>query len=94
MACDAIVEAMLPDYDPRLVLDALEREEYQSALQMALPCANAGNSAAQVTVALLFETGLGVDRDVLEAERWLLKPTAQNDPLAWHPLVLVRSILS
>jgi TPR repeat protein len=42
----------------------------------------AGNSTAQVTVAFLYESGLGVERDVLEAERWLLKATEKDDPVA------------
>ena len=37
-------------------------------------------------IALLYQAGWGVQRDVLEAERWLLKATAQNSPLAWHNL--------
>ena len=77
---------ILPDYNPKPLLEALEREDYQSAPQMAMPYADAGNSTAQVTVAFLYESGLGVKRDVLEAERWLLKATAQDDPVAWNNL--------
>ena len=81
-----VEKMMLPDYEPSPYQEAFDREDYQSALQLALPYANAGNSVAQRTVAILYETGLGVERDVLEAERWLLKATAQNDPVAWHNL--------
>ena len=81
------VEPMtLPNYNPGPVLEAIEREDYQSALEMALPYANAGNSVAQVTVAVLYEAGLGVGRDVIEAERWLIKAASQNDPVAWNNL--------
>ena len=48
--------------------------------------ASAGNSDAQVMVSALYQTGLGVERDVLEAERWLLKATAQNHVVAWNNL--------
>jgi TPR repeat protein len=77
---------MLPDSNPSPVLEALEREDYQSALRIALPYANAGNPVAQATIALLYKSGLGVEQDVLEAERWLLKAAAQNDPVAWNNL--------
>jgi TPR repeat protein len=77
---------MPPAYNPKPVIGALEREDYQSVLQMALPYAVAGNSTAQVTVAFLYESGLGVERDVLEAERWLIKAAAQDDPVAWNNL--------
>lgn len=77
---------MLPNYNPTPVLEAIKREDYQSAFDMALPYANAGNSVAQVTVAILYEAGLGVGRDVIEAERWLLKAARQNDPVAWNNL--------
>src|SRR5258706_4262559 len=77
---------MLPDYSPEPYLDAIERQDYQAALQIALPLAADGNSTAQVTVAFLYESGLGVERDVLEAERWLIKAAAQDDPVAWNHL--------
>jgi uncharacterized protein len=77
---------MLNIYEPEPVLDAFERREYKTILRMALPYAQAGNPDAQCTVALLYECGLGVEQDVLEAERWLLKATEQNSPLAWHNL--------
>lgn len=77
---------MLPDYSPKPYMDAILREDYQTALQIALPLADDGNTMAQVTVAFLYESGLGIERDVLEAERWLLKAAAQDDPVAWNNL--------
>jgi TPR repeat protein len=37
-------------------------------------------------VALLYETGLGVERDLIIAESWLIKAAAQDSPLAWNNL--------
>jgi TPR repeat protein len=45
-----------------------------------------GNSDAQTTVALLYQCGLGVNRDVLEAERWLLMAAERGNPVAWNNL--------
>lgn len=77
---------MVDEYQPEPVLDAFARKEYDSVLRMTLPYARAVNPDAQCTVALLYEWRLGVERDVLEAERWLLKATEQNSCLAWHNL--------
>jgi len=76
----------LPNYSPDDVLDAFERKEYDVVLRLAMPHASDGNSDAQTTVALLYQCGLGVERDVLEAERWLLKAAQQNNPVAWNNL--------
>jgi uncharacterized protein len=76
----------LPTYDSDEIMEAIQRADYQFVLENALPHALAGNADAQCTIALLYEGGLGVQRNLLEAERWLLKATAQNSALAWHNL--------
>jgi uncharacterized protein len=76
----------LSNYNPDDVLAAMARKEYDLVLSLALPHARDGNSDAQTTVALLYECGLGVRRDVLEAEQWLLKAAEQNNALAWNNL--------
>ena len=65
---------------------AFQRREYESVLQVALPCAIAGNSSAQCMISLLYQCGLGVDRDLAKAEEWLLKAAEQGDPVAWNNL--------
>jgi uncharacterized protein len=77
---------MKAEYDSEAVLSAFQRKEYGSVFRMALPHAQGQNPDAQCTIALLYEAGLGVKKDVLEAERWLLKATEQNSCLAWHNL--------
>jgi TPR repeat protein len=72
----------LPDYNWDEVSKAIERADYESALKNAMRHALAGNSDAQCTIALLYQSGWGVQRDALEAERWLLKATAKNSALA------------
>ena len=67
-------------------MDAFERREYEFVLENAMPHALAGNPDAHCIIALMYESGLGVQTDFLEAERWLLMATKQNSPLAWHNL--------
>jgi len=73
-------------YFPSEALDAFERQDYKLVLKLALPAAMDGNSDAQTTVALLYQCGLGVNRDVLEAERWLLRAAELGNPVAWNDL--------
>jgi TPR repeat protein len=76
----------LPDYNVDEISEAIQRADYEFVLKYAMPYALAGNSYAQCEVALAYQCGWGVQRDILEAERWLLKATAQNNPMAWHNL--------
>ena len=75
-----------PKYIPSVALDAFERQEYELVLTLVLPAAMDGNSDAQTTVALLYQCGFGVNRDVLEAERWLLIAAEGGNPVAWNNL--------
>jgi TPR repeat protein len=75
-----------PIYDAEGTIEAFARKEYEFVLKTAMPHAMAGNPDAQGMVALLYQCGFGVERDVLEAERWYLMATAQNNALAWHNL--------
>jgi TPR repeat protein len=75
-----------PKYIPSAALDAFERQDYELVLKLALPAAMDGNSDAQTTVALLYQCGLVVNRDVLEAERWLLMAAERGNPVAWNNL--------
>jgi len=34
----------------------------------------------------LYQVELGVPRDIVEAERWLLRAAEQNNPVAWNNL--------
>ena len=67
-------------------MDAFERREYDRVVEMTLFHAIAGNSNAQTQLSPLYQLGLGVERDVLEAERWLLKAAQQNNPVWSDPL--------
>jgi|SRR5882724_11121103 len=84
---DAILQEMaFSEYNAEAAFDAFDRGDYETVLQLASPRAVAGNADAQCMVALLYQCGLGVERNVLEAERWLLKAAEQSAPLAWNNL--------
>jgi len=74
------------EYNPDAAFETFDRKDYEAVLKLASPHAVAGNSDAQCMVALLHQCGFGVERNVLEAERWLLKAAEQNNPVAWNNL--------
>jgi len=74
------------EFNPDEAMDAFERKDFDLVVELTLPHAIAGNSDAQTQLSLLYQLGLGVSRDVLEAERWLLKAAEQNNPVAWNNL--------
>ena len=76
----------LDDRNADAAEEAFEREDYQTAFELSLVGANEGNSDAQVLLAALYQTGVGVERNVIEAERWLLKAANQNNLVAWNNL--------
>jgi len=73
-------------YDFEVLLQALSRGEYEHVLQTAMQHATSGNTDAQCMIAFLFENGLGVPRNVAEAERWLQKAAEQGNLVAWNNL--------
>ena len=74
------------EYNPDVVLAAFERREYAFVLENAMPFAVTGNPDAQCMVSLLYQCGFGVERNLVEAERWLLKAAEQGSALAWNNL--------
>jgi len=62
-----------------------------SYLENATPHAVAGNTDAQCTIASMYQCGFGVQRDFLEAERWLLKQ--RNRLVPWRGTTLGRFTL-
>ena len=45
-----------------------------------------GNSNAMCAMALLYEAGWGVPRDVEKAKQWLIKAAELDNPVAWNNL--------
>jgi hypothetical protein len=56
--------------------------DYATALREWRPLAESGNRDAQFNLGLLYENGLGIDRDGAEAARWYRLAAEQNDRTA------------
>jgi uncharacterized protein len=73
-------------------LAAIESGDYITAFHHLLPLAEAGDAHAQLIVAGLYQTGMGVTPDGLCAVHWYLKAAEQNliqndvSGLAFHNL--------
>ncbi|MCP1318389.1 tetratricopeptide repeat protein [Vreelandella lionensis] len=60
---------------------ALEEKDYSTAFRLFKPLAEQGNSEAQANLALMYEHGRGVKKDLVEAFKW--HSLAANQGLAW-----------
>lgn len=77
---------MNEEYDFAAVTAAIMEADYVTALRLVLRHAQAGNSNAQCAMALLYEAGWGVPRDVEKAKQWLIKAAEQDNAIAWNNL--------
>ncbi len=59
---------------------AFQRGLYMTALNLAMPRAEAGDSAAQTLVAEILSRGLGVKRDEAKAAKWYQPPPSRACP--------------
>jgi len=53
--------------------DAMEANQFNEAMQLLWPAANAGNADAEELIGILYAMGLGVDRDDRRAFEWYLR---------------------
>lgn len=68
---------------------AFQRGHYLTALELALPRAEAGNAAAQTLVGEIHSRGLGVPRDQGEAARWYELAAEQGIDEAQFQLAMI-----
>jgi TPR repeat protein len=59
-------------------IGAYHGEDYATLAREIAPKAAAGNAAAQLTLAMLYETGRGLARDEAQAARWYAEAAAQG----------------
>ncbi len=52
------------DEDVKRGLSHLDKEDYEHAFKILLPCANNGNLEAQASIGVMYQLGLGVERNV------------------------------
>lgn len=67
-------------------LAAFEAEDYTNAFRLLKPIADQGDAEAQCIVANMYQLGLGLERDVLEAVRWYEKSAEQGYGVASNNL--------
>ncbi|MEW9835423.1 tetratricopeptide repeat protein [Mesorhizobium marinum] len=68
---------------------AYQRGLYMTALNLAMPRAEAGNAAAQTLVAEILSRGLGVKRDEAQAAKWYQLAAEQGVPEAQFQYALM-----
>ncbi|KAI8886494.1 HCP-like protein [Backusella circina FSU 941] len=69
--------------------DAVDQNYYQSSIWY-LKCARQKNNVAQYNLGVLYDNGLGVRNDPLEASKWFTKSSDQGNSDAFHSLGLLR----
>lgn len=60
-------------------LEAINNEDYSTALRLLHPLAKQGDSDAQFLIGLSYSGGLGVEKDLHEAFTWFLKAAEQEN---------------
>lgn len=73
-------------------LAAFEAEDYTNAFRLLKPIADRGDAEAQCIVANMYQLGLGLERDVLEAVRWYEKSAEQGYGVASNNLAGIFTI--
>lgn len=72
-----------------LPFGAFQRGQYLTAMELALPRAQLGDSAAQTLLAELFAEGFGVGRNMDDAVFWYDQAAKNGDPAAQYKLALL-----
>jgi len=67
-------------------LRLINNEKYEDAFHVLLPLAKNGNAKAQARVGILYQLGMGVERNVKHAFYWLKKSANQGVGEAAHNL--------
>ena len=67
---------------------AYHQQQFATALGLWLPLAEQGHPAAQFNTGVLYENGLGVAQDPVEAARWYLKAAEQGYAEAQYKIAL------
>jgi TPR repeat protein len=75
-----ILSATLPAFaDTAAGMEAFKNKDYQRAFREWKAAAEAGHAEAQFDLGVLYAQGLGVPRDLTEAERWYRKSAEQGN---------------
>ena len=61
---------------------AFDRQDYETAIKLWLPEAEAGRSEAQALIGNLYNAGFGFERDYAKAMEWFMKAAVKGDAMA------------
>ena len=67
-------------------VEALEREDYETAYKLFLPLAEQGDADAQFNLGVMYDEGEGVPQDYKEAFKWYRLAAEQGDAFAQFEL--------
>jgi uncharacterized protein len=52
-------------------IKAINRRDYETAYNMIVPLADKGQAAAQLVLGMMYFKGTGVEKNIVEADKWL-----------------------
>ncbi|MBT5469066.1 MAG: sel1 repeat family protein [Nitrospina sp.] len=52
-------------------VEAVNRRDYETAYKMVVPLAEKGHAAAQLVLGMMYFKGTGVEKNIVEADKWL-----------------------
>lgn len=67
-------------------LAAFEAKKYEEAFELLMPIAEQGNAEAQCIIGSMYDLGLGIESNVLEAVKWYNKSASQGYAVASNNL--------
>ena len=53
-------------------IELINQRHYKKAYKMILPLAEKGRAAAQLVLGMMYFKGTGVERNIIEADKWLI----------------------
>ena len=53
-------------------VELINQRDYKNAYKMILPLAEKGKAAAQLVLGMMYFKGTGVERNIIEADKWLI----------------------
>ena len=53
-------------------VELINQRDYKGAYKMILPLAEKGRAAAQLVLGMMYFKGTGVERNIIEADKWLI----------------------
>lgn len=78
-----------PTNSPTSYSEALEKGDYEYALKLIMPLAEAGDARAQTNLGMLYSLGLGIQKDFAKAAYWTRKGAEAGNPKAQSNLGLI-----